>query len=117
MGRLVATAKRLPSNQAKRDDRTPKQPLPSTMKKLLVVLFLLVSPAAFLAFFGLRPILPKASSSDSKVEAHSVTDGKVSLGLLKSKTDKEMVLRSATDVEVHVPAAKVERLADRCRSR
>jgi putative heme-binding domain-containing protein len=39
------------------------------------------------------------------------TDGKVHTGLLASKTDKEVVLRTAQDKEVRIPAGKVERLA------
>jgi putative heme-binding domain-containing protein len=38
------------------------------------------------------------------------TDGKVYSGLLKSKTDKEVVLGVVGDKEVRVPAAKMERL-------
>jgi putative heme-binding domain-containing protein len=44
------------------------------------------------------------------------TDGKVHTGLLKSKTDAEVVLAVVGDKEVRVPAAKVERLAPQAKS-
>ena len=48
--------------------------------------------------------------------ALETTDGKVHVGLLKSKTDKEVVLGTAGDVEVRVPAKKVERLVPQPKS-
>jgi putative heme-binding domain-containing protein len=48
--------------------------------------------------------------------ALETTDGKVHVGLLKSKTDKEVVLGTAGDAEVRVPAAKVERLVPQPKS-
>ena len=44
------------------------------------------------------------------------TDGKLYTGLLKSKTDKEVVLQLVGDKEVRVAAAKVERLAPQPKS-
>jgi putative heme-binding domain-containing protein len=43
-------------------------------------------------------------------------DGRIYTGLLRSKTDKEVVLRVSKDKEVTVPAAKVERLAPQQKS-
>jgi putative heme-binding domain-containing protein len=44
------------------------------------------------------------------------TDGKVYTGLLKSRTDKRVVLGLVDDREVRVPAAKVERLTPQAKS-
>jgi putative heme-binding domain-containing protein len=44
------------------------------------------------------------------------TDGKIHLGLLRSKTDKQVVLQVVGDKEVRVPAAKVARLAPQAKS-
>jgi putative heme-binding domain-containing protein len=43
-------------------------------------------------------------------------DGKLYTGLLRSKTDKEVVLRLVGDKELRVPAVKVERLAPQAKS-
>jgi putative heme-binding domain-containing protein len=44
------------------------------------------------------------------------TDGRIHTGLLKSKTDKEVVLHLVGDKQVRVPAAKIERLAPQAKS-
>jgi putative heme-binding domain-containing protein len=44
------------------------------------------------------------------------TDGKLYTGLLKSRTDREVVLRGIDDKDVHVKAAKVERLTPLAKS-
>ena len=61
----------------------------------------------------LESILEPSKNIDPKYVAYLVetTDGKVYTGLLASRTNKEVVLRTAQDREVRIPAGKVERLA------
>ena len=61
----------------------------------------------------LESILEPSKSIDPKYVTYllETTDGKLHTGLLASKTDREVVLRTAQDKEVRIPTAKVEKLA------
>jgi putative heme-binding domain-containing protein len=66
----------------------------------------------------LESLLEPSKQIDPKYVAYlaETTDGKVYTGLLASKNDREVVLKTAGDQEVRLAAAKVERLAPQSKS-
>ena len=66
----------------------------------------------------LAKILEPSKAINPQFAAYMVrtTSGKSYVGILVSKTNKEVVLRDAEDKQIHIPAGDVEQMAKQSRS-